>query len=70
MHLCVPLAIIEDSDEYEAFHKCLHVLLRCKQFSEKEMQIKLEIVTCYPTVFTINHPKFIVSSQKGESIST
>ena len=46
------------------------LLLRQKPSSEKEIQFYLEIMTCDPLIFTMDHPKFIVSSQKEESIST
>ena len=69
VHLSVHLANSEDSDEmpqYTAFHQVLHVLLRKnKIFRERNY---LEIVTYYPTVFTMNHSKFIVSKRKEESI--
>ena len=29
----------------------------------------MEIITCDPSVYTMDHPKFIVSNQKDESIS-
>ena len=32
------------------------------------MQLNLEIITCGPSNYTMNHPKFIVSNQKEESI--
>ena len=46
------LANSEDPDEMlhnAAFHLDLHCLLRQKQFSEKEMQFYLEIITCDPS---------------------
>ena len=51
------------------FHQDLHRLLRHKISSEKEIFFCLEIVTCDPLMYTIDLPKFIVLSQKEESIS-
>ena len=65
------LANSEDSDEMPhdaAFHQGRHCLLRLTHSSEKEIQIKLEIITCDPPVYAINHPKFIVSYQVKEPI--
>ena len=69
MHL---LANSEDPDEMPhnvAFHQGLHNLLRQKRSSEKEIQFYLEIITCNPSIYTMDHPKFIVSNQKEELIS-
>ena len=67
------LAYSEDPDEMPlntAFHKGLHCLLRQKLSSENEIQFNLEIITCNPLIYTMDHPKFIVSNQKEEPIST
>ena len=40
-----------------AFHQCLHCLIKS---SEKEIQIYLEIITCHPSIYTMDHSKFIV----------
>ena len=45
------------------------ILLRQKPSSEKEIQFYLEIMTCDPLIFTMDHPKFIVSSQKEETLA-
>ena len=61
----------EDPDEmphYVAFHQGLHCLIRQQQYSEKDIQFYLKIITCDPSIFTMAHPKFIVSNQKEESI--
>ena len=52
------LANSEDVDEMPqnvAFHQGLHCLLRQKQFSEKEIQYYLEIITCDPLLYTKGH---------------
>ena len=48
----------------KAFQQGLHCLLR------KKNQYYLEFITSDPLIYTTDHPKFIVSSQKEESIST
>ena len=30
----------------------------------------LEVLTCYPFMYTMDHPKFIVSSEKEETIGS
>ena len=67
------LAKSEDLDEmphYAAFHQGLHCLLRQKLSSEKKIHIYLEIITCDPLIYTMDHSKFILSNQNEESIST
>ena len=67
----------EDPDEMShnaAFHQGLHCLLRqTKTFSVKEIQYFLEIITCGPSIYiyiyTMDHPEFIKSNQREESIS-
>ena len=62
----------EDPDEMPhnaAFHQGLNCLLRLKGTSEKEIQFYFKIITCDPSISTINHPKFIVSYQVKEPIS-
>ena len=52
------LANSEDLDEmppYVAFHQGLHYL-------------HVEIITFYPSVYTMDHPMIIASNQKEESI--
>ena len=44
------------------FHQGLHCLLRQILCSEKEIQDCLEILTCDPSVYTINHPDLSVSN--------
>ena len=51
-----------------AFHPGLHYLLRLKRPSDKEIQSKLEIITCDPSIYTMNHLKFIVPYQVEEPI--
>ena len=67
------LANSEESDEMllaAAFHLTLHyLLLKTKTIFEKEIQFYLEIIICDPSNYTMDHPKFIVSNQKKESIS-
>ena len=55
---------------YAAFHQGLHCLLKQKQSSEKEMQFVCfsKIITCDPSIYTMDHPAFIVSSFIENSI--
>ena len=58
------LANSENPDEMPqnaAFHQGLPCLLSQKQSSEKEIQFYFEILTCDPSLYTVDHPKFIVS---------
>ena len=67
------LANSVDSDEMPhnaAFYQVLHCLLRQKQSLEKEIQFHLEVITCYSSIYAMEHPSVIVSNQKEESIST
>ena len=45
-------------------------LLKQKELAEKERKNYLQIITCDPLIYTMDHPKFIVSHQKEESINT
>ena len=38
-----------------------------KESSAQEMHFYVEIITCDPSVYTMDHPKFIASNQKEES---
>ena len=52
------MANSEDPDEmlpYAAFHQDLPCLLRQNQSSEKEIQKALEIITCEPFVYKMDH---------------
>ena len=41
----------------------VHCLLRKKRISETiEINSDLEIITCVPSLYTMDHPKFIVSN--------
>ena len=71
--LMYALANTEDQDEmphFAAFHQSLHCLPRQKR-SSKKYKLYLEIIACDPLihVYTIDHPKVNISSQKEESIS-
>ena len=46
----------------------LHYLLRQKQTSEKYIFYS-EIIACDLSIYRMDHPKFIVSNKKEESIS-
>ena len=62
------LANSEDPDEMPhsaAFHQGRYYLLRLKRSSEKEIQFQLEIITCDPSIHTMNHHKFIVSYEQN-----
>ena len=43
-----------------AFHQGLYCLLRYNQSSEKRIQYFLEIITCDPSSYTLDHPHFIL----------
>ena len=45
-------------------------LVRHKQSSEKEIHFYLEDLTCDPSIYTMDCPKFIESNQTEDSIST
>ena len=65
--------LANSEDPYEmphnaAFHQDLQCLLRQKQSSEKEIQFHLEIIACDPSNCTLDHPKFIVSNQRKNSL--
>ena len=52
------MAISEDPDEMQhnaAFHQGLHCLPRLNQSPEKEIQMFLEIKTCDPSIYTMDH---------------
>ena len=57
------MANSEDPDDDAAFHQDLHCLLRQKSSAEKEIQFYLEIITCDPAIYTMDHSKFIASSR-------
>ena len=67
-NLTCTLANSEDPDEMPhdaAFYQGLHCLLKQKRFS-----LILRTKACDPSIYTMDHPMFIVSNQKEESIST
>ena len=54
----------EDPDEMlhgAAFHHGLHCLLRSKRFSKKYIHFFPKIITCNPSIYTLDHRRFIVS---------
>ena len=64
------LANIEDQDEMlhnAAFHQGLHCLLRQKQSSKRNTILGGNY--SHPSIYTVDHPKFIALNQKDESIS-
>ena len=53
----------EDPDEMPhnaAFHLGLHCLLRQNQSSKNEIHFFFEIINCNPSIYTMDHPDFIV----------
>ena len=61
-----------DPDEMQhnyAVHLGLHCLLRLhvRRSSEKEMQFYLEIITCHPSIYTMNQPKLICTISDGRA---
>ena len=62
------LANSEDPDEmlyHAAFYLGLYNLLRQKCSSEKKYNCCLEIITCDPSIYTMDYPKVIVSNWKS-----
>ena len=60
----------EEPDEMPhnaSFHQGLHCLPR--QNLSSEIPYFLETITCDPSIYAMDHPKFIISNQKEESIS-
>ena len=52
----------EDTDEMPhsvVFHQSLHCLLRQYRYTKKEIQYVLEIITCDPLIYTMDHPEFL-----------
>ena len=52
-----------------AFLQRLYCFLRQKRSLEIEIQVYLEVMTCDSSIYTMEHPKFIVSNQREEVIS-
>ena len=52
-----------------AFHQGIHcfITMKQKQYSAKEIHFYVESTTCDPSVYTMDHPRFIASNQKEES---
>ena len=50
-----------------AFHQGLHCLQWHKQSSMKEIRFYVEMITRDPSVYTLDHPKFIASNQKEKA---
>ena len=51
-----------------AFYQGIQCLLKQNQSSEKEIHFFYKIVTCDPSIYTMEHPKLIASNQKEASI--
>ena len=51
-----------------AFYQDLHWSLRQNQSSEKNIYYFLEIIAYDPSIYTMDHPDFIVCSFNGKSI--
>ena len=61
----------EDQDEMPhnvAFYQGLHYLLRQNWSSEKEIQHFLDIISCDPSIYTMDHSDSIVCSFMKNSI--
>ena len=52
-----------------AFDQGLRCLLRQERSFEKELQFYLEIVTCGPSYYAMDHSKYDETIQREESIS-
>ena len=66
------LANSEDPDEMlhdAAFHQGHDCLLKSNAFQRNKYIFFFKIITCNPSIYTLDHPKFIVSNEKEESIS-
>ena len=55
------LANNEDPDE-KPHHQGMYCLLRQNRSSEKEVQYFLKIITCDPSIYTMDHPDLTVSN--------
>ena len=65
------LANSEDPDEMPhcvAFHQGLQSLLWPNQSFEKEIQYFIKIITCDPSIYTMDHPDLTVSNFMENSI--
>ena len=67
------LANREEPDEMQhnaAFHQGLHCLRIQNRYSEtpRGIQYILEIITCDPSIYTMDHPDLTVSNFMGNSI--
>ena len=61
------LANSEDPDEMPhnaAFHQSLHCLQTERQKLSSEIQFYLEIITCDPSIYTIDHPKLLYQTRR------
>ena len=47
---------------HAAVHQSLHCLLRQNLSAVKEIHYFLELITCHPSVYTMDHPDFIICS--------
>ena len=65
---CILYAYSEDPDEMSHFI-CVYTFCIDKSEFQRQIQFYLEIIMCDPSVYTLGHPKFIVSNQKEEPIS-
>ena len=61
----VPLMPTRDN---AAFNLDLHCLLRQNRSLDKEIEYCLQIITCDPSIYTVDHPDFIVCSFMENSI--
>ena len=65
--LICSMANSEDPDEMlhnAAFHQGLNCLYDKNNLQKKKYIVLLEIITCNPSVYTMDHSKFIAPSQK------
>ena len=70
--LCVNLPMTpknsEHPDELPLFIRVLLYTVCNYKNNLREIQFYLDIITCYPSVYTMDHSKFIVSNQMVEFI--
>ena len=59
----------DEMPQNEAFHQGIHCLLLRTYKIFRERNINRGMITCDPLMFTMDLPKFIVSSQMEKSIN-
>ena len=68
-HPKTKVEVLADEMSHSTFYQGLYYLLRQNDLWRKKYNFHLETFTYDPSIYTTDHPKFIVSNQKEESIS-